>query len=243
MRAVRAMPARGTYLGVGVADVDANRVGALKLKEARGAEVTMVSQDGPAAKAGIHVGDVILEYNGQRVEGTAELQRLVRETPAGHQAKIALWRSGASVTITATIEENDHPLALHNDSWPFGPDFPNMPPMPAIDIPRMVTTYENSALGVDCQMLSPNSQFADFLGVKDGLLVMSVNRNSAAEKAGIKAGDVIVKAGDAHIANHRELSGALRANRGKTTPLTVMRNKHETVLTVTLDENGRPEHF
>ena len=87
-----------------------------KLKEARGAEVTTVNQGTPADKAGIKVGDVILD-TGQPVEGTAELQRMVRETPAGHQVKIGLWRDGAPLTVTATVE-----LSKGGSSydWPFG---------------------------------------------------------------------------------------------------------------------------
>ena len=62
----------GSFLGVGVADVDSERAKALKLKEERGAEVTHITENSPAAKAGIKEGDVILEYNGTRVEGTEE---------------------------------------------------------------------------------------------------------------------------------------------------------------------------
>jgi serine protease Do len=233
---------RGPRLGVGVVDIDPDRAKALKLKEPHGAEVTMVSEGTPAAKAGIHVGDVILEYNGQPVQGKEELQRLVRETPPGHQVKIALWRNGAPLTVTATVEEGMIPN-FDSDNWPFGANMPPMPPMPSIDIPRMVTTFQSTALGTDCETLGPDSQLAEFFGVKDGLLVRSVMRNSPAEKAGVKAGDVIVKLGDAHIATNRDLSAALRASRsGGTIPLTVVRNKHEMALSVTLQENGR-EHF
>ena len=72
----------------------------------------------------------------------------------------------------------------------------------------------------------------------------SVSRNSAAEKAGVKAGDVIVKVGDTHIGTNRDLAAALHNNRGKGAfPVDVMRNKREMALTVTLDDSGRPEHF
>jgi len=233
---------RGPRLGVGVVDIDSDRAKALKLKEPHGAEVTMVSEGTPAAKAGIQVGDVILEYNGQPVQGKEELQRLVRETPPGHQAKIALWRNGAPLTVTATVEEGMIPN-FDSNSWPFGDNMPPMPPMPSIDIPRMVTTFQSTALGTDCETLGSDSQLAEFFGVKDGLLVRSVMRNSPAEKAGVKAGDVIVKLGDSHIATNRDLSAALRTGRsGGAVPLTVVRNKHEMALSVTLQESGR-EHF
>src|SRR6266498_480139 len=76
---------RGSYLGIGVADIDTERAKALNLKEERGAEVTSVDPEGPAGKAGLKEGDVVLEYNGQRVEGTEQFVRMVRETPPGRQ--------------------------------------------------------------------------------------------------------------------------------------------------------------
>lgn len=233
---------RGPRLGVGVVDIDSERAKTLKLKETRGAEVTMVSDGTPAAKAGIHVGDVILEYNGQPVQGKEELQRLVRETPPGHQVNIGLWRNGAPLSVTATVEEGMLPN-FDTETWPFNgnmPPMPAMPQMPAFDIPRMITTFQSSALGTDCETLGSNSQLADFFGVKDGLLVRSVSHNSAAEKAGVKAGDVIVKLGDTHIANNRDLSAALRSSGSSgTIPLTVIRNKHEMALNLSLQETGR----
>ena len=71
-----------SYLGIGVADITAARAKALNLKEERGAEVTNVAADSPAAKAGIKEGDVVLEYDGAPVQGIEQLTRLVRETPA-----------------------------------------------------------------------------------------------------------------------------------------------------------------
>jgi S1-C subfamily serine protease len=69
-------------------DITSDRAKALKLKEERGVEVTSVEPDSAAAKAGLKVGDVILEYNGQKVEGWEHLKRLVRETPIHREVKI-----------------------------------------------------------------------------------------------------------------------------------------------------------
>jgi len=239
---------RGPRLGVGVMDMDAERAKALKLKDTRGTEVTRVDDDTPAAKAGIKVGDVITEYNGHPVQDTEDLQRMVQHTPLGTQVKIGLWRNASPMSVTATIEEGAIPGWGNgnwgNGNWPFGGNFPPMPAMPSIEIPRMVTTFQSSALGTDCESLSSNPQLAEFFGVKDGLLVRSVARDSAGEKAGIKAGDVIVRIGDTRIAGMRDLSMAIRAAHAKGGPLpvTVMRNKHEVPLTVNLQEAAR-EHF
>src|SRR5271166_6318174 len=67
-----------SYLGIGVAEIDAERAKALNLKEVHGVEVKSVDHDSPAAKAGLKEADVVVEYNGQRIEGTEQFVRLVR---------------------------------------------------------------------------------------------------------------------------------------------------------------------
>src|SRR5260370_11184903 len=95
--------AGSSFLGVGVSEIDSERAKALNLKEERGVEVKNVDEDSPAAKAGVKVGDVILDYNGQRVEGMEQFVRFVRETPMGRAVKLLISRNGASRTLTATI--------------------------------------------------------------------------------------------------------------------------------------------
>ncbi|HET8547906.1 MAG TPA: PDZ domain-containing protein, partial [Bryobacteraceae bacterium] len=89
----------GSYLGIGVAEIDAERAKALSLKEEQGVEITRVEDDSPAAKAGLRVGDVVLQYNGQRVEGTEQFMRLVRETPAGREVRLLVSRNGSHQTL------------------------------------------------------------------------------------------------------------------------------------------------
>src|SRR5215470_9727015 len=87
------------YLGVDIADVTTERLGALKLKEEHGAEVTMVDQDAPAGKAGLKEHDVILSLNGAPVESAAQLRRMIRETPAGRVVALGISREGQPQTI------------------------------------------------------------------------------------------------------------------------------------------------
>lgn len=93
----------GSFLGVGVQEINSERSKALKLKDEYGVEITRVDDDSPAAKAGLKVHDVVLEYNGQRVEGTEQFVRFVRETPAGRTVKLAINRAGSNQTLAATI--------------------------------------------------------------------------------------------------------------------------------------------
>jgi serine protease Do len=232
-------------------NLDAAKAKALKLKDDRGAEITGIDKSGPAAKAGVKMGDVVLEYNGQPVEDSAQLQHLVRETLPGHEVKLSVWRNGASQTVNATIE-NRRMAMIDGEPWfavptphaapmPPMPPMPAMPPMPSLDfdIPRIQTIIQNSVLGIAGEPLGDEQQFAEFFGVKDGILVKSVDSNSPAEHAGIKAGDVIVKVDETRVGSLRELSSALRAVRGKGTyTLTVVRNKKETPVTVVSTQHG-----
>ena len=95
--------AGGTYLGVSLAEVDANRAKELKLKEDYGVEITRVEEGSPAEKAGLKAGDVVLEYNGQRVEGMEQFGRMVRETPPGREIKLTVSRDGTTQTLTAML--------------------------------------------------------------------------------------------------------------------------------------------
>src|SRR5215813_15097971 len=76
-------PSGRSYLGVDINDVTSDRVGPLKLKEERGVEIVSVDQDAPAGKAGLKEHDVILEFDGTKVEGEEQLRRMLRETPPG----------------------------------------------------------------------------------------------------------------------------------------------------------------
>lgn len=233
-----------SYLGIGLEDVDAERARNLKLKEDRGVYITSVMTDTPASKAGLKEGDVIFEFNGQRVEGQQQLIKMIRETPAGKSVKLGLWRAGAPLTLWATV--GSHKVMESDDGgWSVVlPPMPPMPPMPTvnmppIDLPKMITVMQNAALGIEGESLAPQSQFAEFFGVKDGVLVKAVSKNSAAEHGGVRAGDVIVKIGDNRVAAWRDIGNALRyAQAGRPLAVAVVRNKREIPLTVTL-EDGR----
>jgi serine protease Do len=221
-----------SYLGIGVADITAERAKALNLKEVRGAEVTNVAVEGPASKAGIKQGDVLLEYDGAAVEGMEQLTRLVRETPVGRQVEISVWRNGAAQTLTVTIEGRKGTVIPYPGTPPFFPS-------PGIEIPRFDISWRNPVLGIEGESLDSQEQLAEFFGVRNGLLVKVVVENSAAGKAGIKAGDVVVKLGDSPVSTLEEVTRALRAlGSVKTFTVTVVRNRKEITLTVTREERA-----
>jgi serine protease Do len=251
--AVRARAASGVeaaetpYLGVSAQDITADRARTLKLKEERGVEVTNVEADSAADKAGLKTGDVVMELNGQKVEGWEHLKRLVRETPIHREVKIGIWRNGAVQTLTAAMgarREMQMDFGNGNMVVPMPPTqpmtaMPPMPPMPQLDIPQFRTLMGASSLGIMGEALGQESQLAEFFGVKEGVLVRSVTKGSAAEKAGIKAGDVITKIDDTAISSPQQISSALRRARSQgTVNVTVVRNKKETTLGVTIETGG-----
>ncbi len=225
--------APSSFLGVGVSEIDSERAKALNLKEERGVEVKKLDDDSPAAKAGVKVGDAILEYNGQRVEGLEQFLRFVRETPVGRQVKLLISRNGATQTLTAAIGSRPPGMVFYSgDEFKF-----QMPEIRIPDMPRPLMTIQNRSLGVDGESL--NSQLADFFGVKEGVLVRFVIKGSAAEKAGLKAGDVITKIGDQKVTNPRDISNALRSTpAGKAFSVTGMRDRKETTVSATIEQKS-----
>ena len=229
----------GSFLGVGVAEITSERAKALNLKEEYGVEVTQVDEDSPAAKAGLQRGDAILEYNGQRVDGIEQLQRLIRETPAGRNVKLAIGRNGGTQTLTATVGSRRSRAKEF-----FGPDILDLPEIHIPDMPGIVGMTHGARLGIDGESLG--SQLAEYFGVKEGVLVRSVVKGSAAEKAGIKAGDVILRVDKTKVATAGEISGALRAARTSPSfPVELKRDRKDVTVTVSMEQasNGeRHEH-
>jgi serine protease Do len=245
-RSVTIQSSGTSYLGIGVADIAADRAKALNLKEVRGAEVTRVDENGPAAKAGIKTGDVVLEYSGTPIEGVEQLVRMVHETPAGRSVKLVIWRNGAAQTLTATVGERQGPV-VETPGGPVDipqlPNLPNLPNIPNIEIPRFQWAWQNAMLGIEGESLEPERQLAEYFGVKDGVLVKQVMRNTPAEKAGLKAGDVITKVNGANVGSTRDITAQLRsaARSGRAVTVTVVRDKREMPLTVNLEQTNPGE--
>src|SRR6266849_10191223 len=110
-----------SYLGVDIRDITQDRVAALKLKEERGVEVTMVDQDAPAGKAGIKEHDVILDFNGTAVESGAQVRRMIHEMPPGRVVTLGISRDGQPMTIKVQLADRKKTFALgpHDKEFKF----------------------------------------------------------------------------------------------------------------------------
>ncbi|HEX7287044.1 MAG TPA: PDZ domain-containing protein, partial [Candidatus Angelobacter sp.] len=226
-----------SYLGVDIRDVDKDRASALKLKEERGVEVTMVDADAPAGKAGIHEHDVIVEFNSTAVESEEQLRRLIRETPPGRTVVLGIIRDGAAMKISAQLAEHRKVVSdsIQIFNTPRPPDFSNLPNR--MDIPSL-TVYSTN-LGMQTENLT--HQLGDFFGVKngEGVLVRNVTKGSAAEKAGIKAGDVIVRVGEEKLSDRGDLARILRKHReGGKMDVGIVRDKKDQTLTIEVPQRG-----
>jgi predicted metalloprotease with PDZ domain len=241
-----------SYLGVDTQDITSDRLGALKLKEERGVEVTMVDQDAPAGKAGLKEHDVILTVNGAEVESVEQLRRVIRETPPGRVVTLGLSRDGQAMTIKVQLAERKNSYAYGYSYGPKGKDFhfemPPMPPIPPIpdmgdiDIPVSIVVVHSSARsGLMVENLTP--QLGDFFGTKNGqgVLVRSVEKGSRADKAGFRAGDVVVKINGEAIHDSSDFSHALRSRKDNTAIIGVIRDKKEVNITITLPERKQSD--
>ncbi|HYY70102.1 MAG TPA: PDZ domain-containing protein [Terriglobales bacterium] len=226
----------GSYLGVDLQEVTSDRLAALKLKEERGAEITMVDHDSPAGRAGLKEHDVILEFNGTKVQGTEELRRLIHETPPGRNVQLLISRDGQPMNISLQLADKkeyfaQYPATLEAHEIPI----PAMPPIPPIDL----TIRTPSTYGLLVENLTP--QLGEYFGVKngEGVLVKSVEAGTPAKAAGFKAGDVIVRVNNQKIADRGDWRSALRANRSGKVTVGIVRERREQNLTLNLPESSR----
>jgi serine protease Do len=248
------------YLGVETRDVSEDQVGELKLKDARGAEITNLDHDGPACKAGMRMHDVILQMNGQVIEGEEQLKKMLREMPVGRTVNFVVSRDGQTQTMTMTTADR---RTIGLQAWEQHYSVPAPGPSGMVrgnsflDSSKPVTATATAQkehkdlLGTETIVLSSSftgaklevmgRQLAEFFGATDGagLLVRSVDDNSPAEEAGLKAGDVVVKINSISVANGTDWTKTVHDNRGKPVPVVVLRDKHEQTLTLTPDGKKR----
>lgn len=244
----------GSRLGVSVRDVEAGDVKERTLESETGVMLSDVEDGSPAASAGLKAGDVVLEYDGERVRSARQLTRLVRETPAGRRVAVVVWRDGSRMTVTVAPEARPSPPGL-SYTTPRGPratrppappraprpphgfDF-ELPDMPALEAfgASFVYGFGGARLGVHVQSLS--DQLATHFGTDGGVLVASVREDSAAAKAGVRAGDVITKVDGREIDDPGDLTRAIGRASGRI-EIDIVRDRRTQTLTATLADQPR----
>lgn len=242
----------GSRIGVSIHDVDAADV---KVKGNAGVVVDDVEEDSPAAKAGVKKGDVVVEFDGERVRSVRQFTRLVNETPAGRTVPAAVMRDGQRVSVSITPREGSNMRLLDGDNWDPGafetlrrfgstpapvPARPVLPTRPPTPVPPALESFmwrAGNRLGITTDDLSP--QLAEYFGAKDGVLVSSVEDNSAAAKAGVKAGDVITTVNGSAVESASELRRRLSSvDAGEEFSLGIVRDKRTLTLKGKVDAAG-----
>lgn len=229
------------YLGVNFKEIDADRAIALKLKDTHGAEVITVDHDAPASKSGLKIHDVILQLDGQPFDTAEQLRRRLLDMPAGRTVSFLISRDGNLINVTAQLCDGS---VLGQQAWSQHYSVPQPPPAargaesflgkPAPATAAFLDSMIPKGLYVGADVNPVRTQLADYFGVRSGtgLLVESVDSQSPAARAGLKAGDVVTKVDSQPMTSHNDWVKALRRHRGKLVQVTVMRNKQEQVLTM-----------
>jgi serine protease Do len=229
-RAVEVFSFGSGRIGVSVADIDPADPTS---KGAAGVLIESVDEESPAAKAGLRKGDIVVEFDGERVRSVRQFSRLVSETPVGRTVAAAVQRDGQRVNVSVAPREADAARFLSGDVWRQADELRNF----AYTVPRLAQPeseprpeFESllrpggAALGITTGDLSP--QLAEYFGTKDGVLVSSVRADSAAAKTGLKAGDVITTVNGAEVTGAAELRRRLgRIEAGEEFTLGIVRDK------------------
>ncbi len=246
------MPSQG-YLGIMIRDVSENDVATLHLRSTHGAAVTMVDHDGPACKAGLRERDVILSLNGTPIDGEDQLRRMLHDLQPGRTVSLVVVRSGTEQTVNTTMANREE---LEKRAWEQHWVVPEPVDDAAVPVASEPVPSSRRGLGSGFMAggllpMSPTytgakvdamgGQLAEFFGVKDGkgLLVHDVDANSPAAQAGLRAGDVVTRINGGRIVSKSAWAHVLRESKGHVVSLTVMRDRHEQVLTMMVDPKHR----
>jgi len=203
------------YLGVTLQNIDDNLAKALKLKSTEGAIVAEVAANGPAAKAGIQQGDIIIEFNGQKISDNTQIRNLVAQSKPQTQAKVGLLRKGTKMEVTVELGElQKERTGKHQEK-----EKPEEQP--------------TNKLGLSAQTLTPN--IAQQLGYdKDhGVVVTDVVAGSPADDAGLQKADLIKEVNRIEIRTVQDFNREItKVKKGSTVALLVRRGPNQSYVTI-----------
>jgi serine protease Do len=269
---------RGSQIGAMTQDLTAEEIKGLS-GVTSGVRIQEVDEDSPAAKAGLREGDIVVEFDGERIRSARQFGRMVEETASGRTVRLGIVRNGQRQTVDVTPESRAFSWGFDGDrigrdiarslrdlepqlrEWeprlreqmreieprlreqmrelePRFREFQWDPPAFNFDYDwNMIPGTTRGRLGVQTETLTP--QLADYFGVKDGgVLVSSVTPESAAAKAGLKAGDVITSIDGGRVRDYDDLLRELRDKSGEVT-IGIVRDKKESTVKTTIEQSER----
>jgi serine protease Do len=232
----------GSAIGVTVTELPTDAAAAAKVTS--GVRVQTVQEGMPAARAGLKIGDIVVEFDGERVRSVAQFTRLVRETPPNRTVKATIVREGARQTLDVTPE-----AGRADNQWTTAQPFIQRFSTPGQDVGAFTFTPKRltpatAPLQLGVSTIVAEGQLAAYFGVKAGVLVTAVEAGTPAATAGIRAGDVITSVGGRAIEQPATLSEAVRgAQPGAVLEIKLVRDKKEMTVKATLTERVRASKF
>jgi S1-C subfamily serine protease len=223
------------WIGVYTQKIDKELAEAFNLDQDQGIVVVDVVDDSPADEAGLRRKDVIIEFNGKKVDGSKPLADLVRETKVGDKVDIIVSRKGEKKNLTIEIGERPKSKWRDRERNVIVKDF--------FKNNLALAIGHRGYMGVAIQDLTV--QLGDYFGVKDGdgALITEVEEDSPAEKAGLKAGDVIVGADGEDITDSEDIIDVMSdKEEGDTVSITYIRRGEKHTVPVEVTEESYSMH-
>lgn len=221
---VPADAAKRPWLGIYMQDVSKDLAEAFDLKTSKGVLISSIEKNSPAEEAGLMARDIILQYDGKEVLDTEDLIDLVRESTIGEEVNVVVNREGNEMTIPVEVGERREPSFRSEDNW--GPD-----------VHKFLDNYRRVGIGVSMQSLT--GDLGAYFGAPEGegALITEVMKDSPAEKAGLKVGDVIVAINNEPVEGPGDVSSILRGkDRGEEVELSIIRDRNAETVALEVDE-------
>jgi serine protease Do len=185
------------WLGVLIQEISKEIADSLEMKSAKGALVSSATEGGPAFKAGVKTGDVIIKFNDIIIDNMKELPKVVAGTPVGKSVPLVIWRNGKTITFNVVLgelelAEKDN-LILSNDN---------------VDGKKSKSFEKLGFVGEELN--AENKKKYSIKDIETGILISDVKPDSTAEKAGLKSGMIIVRVGQIEVKSLKIIDEAIQ---------------------------------
>jgi C-terminal processing protease CtpA/Prc len=241
----------GAWLGVYTQSVDDEMAEGFKLPVKSGAIINEVVDESPADEAGLRDNDIVVSIDGSKIETADDLTTYVQDHAAGDIITIKVLRDGKEQELKVTLGKRPRQERRIEREYAFGvpghPDVPDAPDAPKGAKTQVFKFFSDESTGsyIGVELTSLSDQLRAYFGVTGdgGVLVSSVEKETPAEKAGLKAGDVIIKADGDEVTDANDVREVVAdKDKGAKVELTLVRDRKEMTVAVEVAENEHAEH-
>ena len=184
------------WLGVLIQEITNEIADSLGMKTAKGALVSSATEGGPAEKAGVKTGDVIIKFNDTEIKNMKELPKVVAGTPVGKSVPLVILRNGKEITLNVTLGELE--LAEKENLIGKTPK-------------KNVKAKEYDKLGFTAEELTDqNKEKFNLKNIESGVVITSIKDNSSAQQAGLTPGMVIIRVGQIEVSSMNVIDDAIK---------------------------------